>query len=165
MVSKEWHQLIPAEEPSLNRLCLMQSFHVSNLFHIQNKKKSQKKKMVSVPLVRFQTAGTRASDTLWGISLPFFMTTVAMQESQFLKDLLWWECPHCALKVINLTFHMRSSFVTVLPPSIYSVNAEKQKIRLCHPQVHLLFPPLSFKMRNSSWIDFICLWDFLEALE
>lgn len=38
MASEEWHQLIPAEEPSLGRLCLMKSFHVSDLFHIQNKK-------------------------------------------------------------------------------------------------------------------------------
>lgn len=50
MASKEWHQLIPGEQPSLGRLCLMKSFHVSDRFHIHNKKKSLFLK-VSVPLV------------------------------------------------------------------------------------------------------------------
>lgn len=149
MVSKEWYQLTPAED-LLGYALLDEIFHISNIFHIWTKNKSQKKKICifgQLPDIWSQ------SDRLWGTSLPSFMISVAVQESQFQEDLLWWECPHCVLKVINLSFNMRTSVATA-SRSIYSLNTEKHKIRCWSPQVHLLLTTVSFKIAMSSWTDF-----------
>lgn len=93
------------------------------------------------------------------------MTSLAMQDSQFLKDLLWWQCPHCAVRVISFTFHMRP-FVTVPPPSIYSVNTEKQKNQMLSSSSSSSFAPIVFQndKLQLNWFH-TCLWDILEGLE